>query len=60
MLQTNTRLRFGAGIFHIAIGVLFMIWGLRVDNLRLIVLLGVGLIGYGLYMFVLGAHASKM
>ncbi len=59
MMKTNTRLRFGAAIFHIAMGVLFIVWGLRADNLRLIVVLGVGFIGYGTYMFLSGARAQK-
>src|SRR5579863_820975 len=59
MMETNTRLRFGAAIFQIAMGALFIVWGLRVDNLKFIVVLGVGLIAYGVYMFLPGARLRK-
>jgi hypothetical protein len=52
--QTNRRSRSVVGIFHITIGILFVIFGIRdFQGLSLITLLGAGLIAYGIYWLLL-------
>jgi len=47
--QTNKRNRSVAGIFHIIFGAIFIFWGLSDERVRLIMVAGIALIGYGMY-----------
>jgi hypothetical protein len=59
-VQQIRGVRSGAGIFHIVMGVLFVIFGIReFDRLGLIVFLGVGFIAYGIYWLLLARRFTK-
>jgi hypothetical protein len=57
-VQQGRGVRFGAGIFHIAIGVLFFFGGLK-DHLLVITLLGVGVFAYGVYWIFLALKLGR-
>jgi hypothetical protein len=59
VVQTSRGIRSGAGIFHIIMGVLFVVWGLTTDYLRFIIVLGVGFIGYGVYLLYMARKLGK-
>jgi len=53
-------IRISTGIFHILIGGLFFIFGLRdYDRIPLILYLGAGLIAYGIYWLLLAGRLGK-
>ena len=53
-------IRISTGIFHILIGGLFFIFGLRdYDRIPLILYLGAGLIAYGIYWLLLAGGLGK-
>jgi len=59
-VQQGRGIRLGAGVFHILIGGLFFIFGLRdYDRLPLIVYLGAGLIAYGIYWLLLAGGLGR-
>jgi hypothetical protein len=59
-VQQGRGIRIGAGIFHILIGGLFFIFGIRdFERLPLIVFLGAGLIAYGIYWLLLAGGLGK-
>ena len=57
-VQQGRNIRLGCGIFHIAIGVVFLIGGLR-DQLGVISILGAGLIAYGVYWLFLAWRLGR-
>ena len=59
-VQQSRSVRSGAGIFHIIMGVLFVIFGIRdFDRLNLIVFMGAGFIAYGIYWLFLARRFTK-
>ncbi len=59
LIQQNRGVRSGSGIFHIGMGVLFSVWGFTDERLRLIIIMGVGLIAYGVYLLFLARKVGK-
>ena len=59
-VQQSRVVRAGAGIFHLVMGALFLIFGLRdFARLNLIVFMGIGFIAYGVYWLLLARKFSK-
>ena len=59
LVQQSRGVRSGSGIFFIGMGVLFLIWGLSDERLRLITVMGVGFIAYGIYWLFLARKLGK-
>jgi hypothetical protein len=59
ILQANKGMRSGSGIFHVVVGVLFVAWGLGDERLKLIAVMGVAFIAYGIYWLLLARRAYK-
>jgi hypothetical protein len=58
LARTGRNSRVVIGIFHVAIGVVFLIGGLH-DQLRVISFLGIALIAYGIYWLYLAWKLGK-
>jgi hypothetical protein len=59
LIQQNGSVRSGAGIFHIAMGILFLVWGLSDTRLALLLVMGAGFIAYGIYWLLLARKLKK-
>jgi hypothetical protein len=57
-VQQAGGVRLGAGIFHIAFGVVLFIGGLR-DQLSVITIMGIGLFAYGIYWLFLAWRLGR-
>ena len=59
LVQSSRGVRSGSGLFHVAMGILFVVAGLREERLRLILFMGVGFIAYGVYWLFLAQRLGR-
>lgn len=59
LVQSSRNVRSSSGIFHVGMGVLFLVWGLSDERLRLIMVMGFGFISYGVYWLFLAQKVGR-
>lgn len=59
LLRSSRGVRSGNAYFNLALGVLFVLWGLSDERMWFIMVMGVGFIAYGAYWLFLARRMGK-
>jgi hypothetical protein len=59
LLKSSRGARTGNGLFCLAMGVVFLIWGVRDERLTLLCVMGIAFIIYSLYLLFLARKIAK-